>query len=117
MSVSLDHHFHRDQMTFNRLLAWSDDRFEPKWLPSRVLPRVRLAHRKLSDGPSQKIEAHLSLIFPERMGNFRLAGFEFQSYRTQPCFQKLPCFLHSCIRWVKNDQIIGYADDVRHLTH
>ena len=54
VSVSFHHHFHRTTMAFDRLFASSDDRFETKWLPARVLSRVRLAHRTLSDGPPQK---------------------------------------------------------------
>ena len=100
-------------MAFHGLFAWRDDRFETKWFASRVLSRMRFSYRKLSDGPPQKVEAYMALIFPQGMGDFRLAGFEFQSHRAQPCLQKTFDFLHSCLRWMKNDQIIGVTDELR----
>lgn len=81
MPVSDDDHLHIRQMTFHRLFARSDDLFETKWLASRVLSRVGFAHWELSDGPAQKIEAHLPLILLKSMGDFRFAGLEFQSHR------------------------------------
>ena len=86
VSVSADDHLHISQMTFHGLFAGRDDRFETKQFASRVLSRMRFSHWKLSDGPSQKVEAQVTLVFPEGMGDLRLAGFEFQSHRAQPCF-------------------------------
>ena len=88
MPVSIDDHLHISQMTFHGLFAGRDDRFETKRFASRVLSRMGFAHRKLSDGPPQKVEAYVTLIFPQGVGDFRLAGFEFQSHHAQPVFQK-----------------------------
>ncbi len=87
MLVSVDDHLHVSLMPFHSFFTGPDDRFETKWFASRVLSRVGLAHRELSDSPPQKVEAHMTLIFPQGMGNFRLAGFKFQPHRAQPCFQ------------------------------
>ncbi len=111
--VPFNHYLHISQMTFDSLFAGSNDCFVTKRFASWVLSGVRFAYRELSDGPSQKIEAHMTLVVPEGMGNFRLTGFEFQSHRAQPCFQKGFGFLHTCLGRMKNDQIISVSDELR----
>jgi len=64
MPVSLDDHFHISLMPLHGFFAGRDNRFETKWFASRVLSRVGFAHQKLSDRPAQKVEAHMTLIFP-----------------------------------------------------
>src|SRR5579863_1621702 len=100
-------------MTFHRLFARRDDRFKTKRFASRVLSRVRFSHRELSDVPSQEVEADMTLVFPERVRDGRLAGLDFESHRVQPRVQKTFGFLHSCFGWMKNDQIIGVPNELR----
>src|SRR5258708_36366435 len=68
MSVSVNHHFHISRVTFDRLFTGSDDCFETERFSSRVLSRMGFAHGELSDGPSEKIVAHLLLVFLKRVG-------------------------------------------------
>ena len=51
MPVSFNHHLHRSEMTFHRLFARDDDRFEAEWLASRVLSCVGFPNWELSDSP------------------------------------------------------------------
>ena len=81
-------------MYFHGFLAWFDDGFEAKRLFAWVFSRVGFSRRKLPDGVSEKVKAHVSLVGGKRV---RYSGFrwtEDQSHRSQPFRLLLGGFLY-----------------------
>ena len=74
--VPFDYRSHFCNVSLDGLSARFDDGFEPKWWPILIRPsRMGFPDRKLAHREPQKIEAHLTLVFSQCVGNSGLTWF------------------------------------------
>jgi hypothetical protein len=74
--VPFDDSSHFCNVSLDGLSTRFDEGFEPKWWPILICPsRVGFPYWKLTHREPQKIEAHLTLVLPQRVGDSRLTWF------------------------------------------
>ena len=84
----------------------------PRGFPRVVRPELTFAQWILANVESEEIKAQVARMFPERVGDASLAGFEFQSQACQPLRGDLLAALDNGQVVMQDHKVVGIAHDL-----